>query len=56
MKILNHLVLAFIFITQALMFAGCTQHMKVFECKADCGKNVLECKASVDSTEITIPN
>jgi len=52
-KILNHLVLAFIFATQAFMFAGCTQHVKVFECKLDCAdKGNMECRTAVSGSEI----
>ncbi len=42
-KILNHLVLAFMFMTQSLWFAGCTQTKEMYNCKCDCEKLSFEC-------------
>jgi len=54
-KILNHLILAFIFATQSVFLIGCSQHIKVFECKAKCAETTLECRTAVDTNEINIP-
>ena len=52
---LNHIMLAFIFVTQTLWFAGCTQHVKVFECKLDCNNgSSVECRTAVSGTELDI--
>ena len=54
-KILNHMVLAFIFITQTALLAGCAQHVKVFECKLDCNNgSQVECKTSVSGVELDL--
>jgi len=53
MKIATHLVLAFMFVVQTLMFVGCTQHIKVFECKLDCAdKSKMQCRAAVSGSEL----
>ena len=49
-----NLVLAFIFATQALSLAGCAQHVKVYECKADCNNNTLECRTAISSSELDL--
>ena len=55
MKTLNHTTLAFIFMLQTLLLAGCTQHVKVFECKLDCkDKSSLECRTAVSGSELDI--
>jgi len=52
-KLSYHIVLAFIFASQAMFFIGCTQHVKVFECKLDCAdKSSLECRTAVSGSEI----
>ena len=54
-KLLNHSILAFIFVTQMVSLAGCTQHVKVFECKLDCvDGGQVECRTSVSGTELDI--
>ena len=42
-KLLNHLVLAFMFVTQSLWFAGCTQTKEIYNCKCDCKDSSFEC-------------
>ncbi len=53
-KILNHTILAFIFTTQSIFLIGCTQHVKVFECKVKCEETTLECKTAVSGSEIDL--
>ena len=56
MKVLNHLVLAFIFLVQMVSLQGCAQHIKVFECKLDCAdKSTMECRTSVSGIELDMP-
>jgi len=54
-KIIYHIVLAFIFASQALSMIGCSQHVKSFECKAKCADTSLECKTAVNTNELNIP-
>ncbi len=55
MNVLNHLILAFVFVTQMLWLQGCSQHVKVFECKVQCDANTsLECSTSVSGTELDL--
>ena len=52
-KVLNQVVLAFIFATQAFSLAGCTQHVKVFECSLDCAdESKLKCSTAVSGSEL----
>jgi len=52
-KILNHLGLAFIFTLHAFILAGCTQHVKVFECTLDCAdKSNMKCRTAVSGSEL----
>ena len=39
----------------SVMITGCSQHVKVFECKLDCAdKSKMECKASVSGSELDL--
>jgi len=35
-----------------IIFTGCAQHVKVFECKANCDDTTLECTTSVSGSEL----
>ena len=50
-KILSHIVLAFIFATQAFTLAGCAHKTESFECKCDCNDNVFECTSNLKQNE-----
>jgi hypothetical protein len=42
--VLNNTVLAFIFATQSLWFAGCTMEVtKPFQCECDCNASTFKC-------------
>jgi len=45
-KIFNHLVLAFIFITQMMYLQGCSHNTEVFKASCDCGAQKFECTSN----------
>jgi len=50
-KILNHMVLAFIFASQMMFLQGCAHKSEVIKCKCDCGKNTFECTNDLKENE-----
>jgi len=42
-KILNHMVLAFIFATQMMFLQGCAHRAEALNCKCNCEENTFEC-------------
>ena len=50
-KILNHMVLAFMFATQTLTLAGCAHKTEAIKCKCDCGENKFECTNELKENE-----
>jgi len=53
MKILNHMVLAFIFASQMMFLQGCAHKAEIFKCKCDCGETKFECTNELKQNEPT---